>query len=59
LNLQSFHNLGVCGHLVIVTQQVQHTVNDHMGPVGLLGFVLLLRFASYHWRADDEISQQP
>ena len=43
---------------MIVPQQVQHTVGDHVGPVGFQGLVLLYGFPANYRRAQDDVAEQ-
>ena len=43
---------------MIVAQQVQATVHDHVRPVGLQRFFLLFGFLFNHLAADNQIAEQ-
>src|SRR5690606_35005472 len=58
LAFQCFHGLGFVLFNVVMTQQMQAAMDDHMGPVCLRRLALLGGFPVDHGHADDQITQQ-
>ena len=56
--LQRFHLRCLVGVDVIVAEQVQGAVNQHVGPVRLQGLVLFGCFADHDLGAHHDIAQQ-
>lgn len=56
---QCFHSFGFILVNMVMTQQMQHAMNDHVRPVRTGGFTLFPRFLLHDVGTHDQIAQHP